>query len=320
MLAVSTAGVNKVYDGTTTATVTLSDNRVTGDVLTTGYGSAAFGDKNVGTGKTVSVSGITLTGTDAGNYTHNTTASTTANITAATLAVSAAGVNKVYDGTTTATVALSDNRVAGDVLTTGYGSAAFADKNAATAKPVSVSGITLTGADAVNYTHNTTASTTADITPAPLVVRALDASRAFGQPNPVFKASYTGFVNGETNTVLGGTLVLSTIANSGSPVGTYPITASGLTSTDYSITYSNGTLTITPLAPTMLAPTLLSTTEVLISWTAVSNRVYRVQYNPVLGTTNWTDLAGDVTAIGNTASKNDIRTSTNRFYRVQVLP
>jgi ATP phosphoribosyltransferase len=55
-------------------------------------------------------------------------------------------------------------------------------------------------------------------------------------------------------------------------------------------------------------------------WTAVSNGNYRVQYKPVLGTTNWSDLIGDVTATGNTASKNDIRTSTNRFYRVQVLP
>jgi MBG domain (YGX type)/YDG domain len=319
-LAVSATGVNKVYDGTTAATVTLSDNRVAGDVLTTGYGNAAFADKNVGTAKAVSVSGITLTGADAANYTHNTTTSTTADITAATLAVSAAGVNKVYDGATTATVTLSDNRVAGDVLTTGYGNAAFADKNVGTGKSVSVSGITLIGADAANYTHNTTASTTADISPAPLVVTALDASRAYGQPNPVFKASYTGFVNGETNTVLGGTLVLSTTADSSSPVGTYPITASGLTAINYSITYSNGTLTITPLAPTVLSITLVNTADVAITWSAISNRSYRVQYNPVLGSTNWTDLTGDVTATGNTACKTDPRTTTDRFYRVQVLP
>src|SRR5213078_3886838 len=104
-------GVNKVYDGTTAATVALSDNRVSGDVFTDSDTSAAFSDKNVGTGKTVTVSGISISGTDAGNYTFNTTAATTANITARALTITATGVNKVYDGTTTATVTLADNRV-----------------------------------------------------------------------------------------------------------------------------------------------------------------------------------------------------------------
>jgi len=136
------------------------------------YTAASFADKNVGTGKTVSVSGILIAGTDAGNYTFNTTASTTANITAKTLTVSATGANKAYDGTTTATVTLSDNRVAGDVLTTAYTSATFVDKNIGTAKAVSVSGITLTGTDSGNYTFNTTASATANITARAITVTA----------------------------------------------------------------------------------------------------------------------------------------------------
>ena len=52
-------------------------------MFTDSYTSATFADKNVGTGKTVSVSGISISGTDAGNYTFNTTATTTADITAA---------------------------------------------------------------------------------------------------------------------------------------------------------------------------------------------------------------------------------------------
>src|SRR5439155_25382354 len=111
-LTVSATGVNKVYDRTSSATVTLSDNRVAGDSLTDAYTSASFPDKNIGTGKTVNVSGITLSGTDAANYQlSSTTASTSANITARTLTVSATGNNKVYDGTTSAIVTLSDNRV-----------------------------------------------------------------------------------------------------------------------------------------------------------------------------------------------------------------
>ena len=43
-------------------------------VLTFGYGSSLFSDKNAGNGKTITVSGITLGGADAGNYTYNTSA------------------------------------------------------------------------------------------------------------------------------------------------------------------------------------------------------------------------------------------------------
>src|SRR5439155_4572721 len=100
-LTVSATGVNKVYDRTTNATVTLSDNRVSGDSLSTSYTSASFADKTVGTAKQVSVSGISLTGTDSGNYSANTTATTTANITAKALTVTGVTANnKVYDATT----------------------------------------------------------------------------------------------------------------------------------------------------------------------------------------------------------------------------
>jgi hypothetical protein len=89
--------------------------------------------------------GISITGVDAGNYTFNTTASTTADITARGLVVTATGINKVYDGMTTATVTLSDDRVSGDVFTTSYAVASFGDKNVGTGKPVSVSGISIAG-------------------------------------------------------------------------------------------------------------------------------------------------------------------------------
>ena len=50
-----------------------------------------------------------------------------------------------------------------------------------TGKIVTVSGITITGADAGNYTlANTTASTTADITPAPLTIAADNQIMVYG--------------------------------------------------------------------------------------------------------------------------------------------
>src|SRR5262249_58353529 len=116
---------------------------------------ATFADKDVGTGKGVSVSGISISGTDAGNYTFNTTATTTADITARALTVSAHGVNKVYDGTTAATVTFTDDRVAGDVFTVSD-SASFSDKNVGTGKPGTGTDISLHGTDACTYTVNTT--------------------------------------------------------------------------------------------------------------------------------------------------------------------
>ena len=164
-LTVTATGVNKVYDGTTVATVTLTDDRVAGDVFTVSHISATFLDGVPGLGKTVSVSGISINGTDAGNYTFNTTATTIADITPRRLTVTATGVNKVYDGTTAATVTLTDDRVAGDVFTVSYISATFLDGVPGLGKTVSVSGISISGTDAGHYKFNTTATTSANITP-----------------------------------------------------------------------------------------------------------------------------------------------------------
>jgi hypothetical protein len=61
---------NKVYDGNASANVTnrTLNGTVTGDTVSLTGGDATFSDKNVGTGKTVTLTGATLGGTDAGNY------------------------------------------------------------------------------------------------------------------------------------------------------------------------------------------------------------------------------------------------------------
>ena len=117
---------------------------------------------------------------------------------------------------------------------------------------------------------------------------------------------------------MGGTLAF--IRAPGETIGAHLITPSGLTSVNYTITFNPGTLTIVAPAPVILPLARLGTTNIVITWTAVSNAIYRVQYIPALGSTNWTDLVGDVTAISNSASKTDNMTPTNRFYRVRVLP
>ena len=65
-----------------------------GDVVTLSGGTATFADKNVGTGKTVTLTGAVLGGADAGNYMLGSVDTTTADITAAPVTVTAANKSK----------------------------------------------------------------------------------------------------------------------------------------------------------------------------------------------------------------------------------
>jgi hypothetical protein len=77
---------------------------------------------------------------------------------------------------------------------------------------------------------------------------------------------------------------------------------------------------LTPIAQPMLFPPAISSSNVLLSWTAESNKTYRLEFNSDLGPTNWNALPGDVTTLSNRAVKPDALTPSNRFYRVRVLP
>src|SRR5262249_17939097 len=142
------SAASKVYDGTATAQVTLTDTHIGSDSVSDSFGAAVFPSKNVGSGLPVSVSGISISGTDATNYTlQNVTANSTASISPRTLVVTATGVNKVYDASVTATVTLADNRVSGDSLTDSFASATFASANVGSGIVVTVTGISMSGTD-----------------------------------------------------------------------------------------------------------------------------------------------------------------------------
>ena len=233
-LTVTATANNKVYDGNTVAMVNLSDNRVTGDVLTVINTTATFDNKNAGTNKAVNVLGINTSGTDAGNYTFNTTATAAANITAKTLTITATANDKVYDGNANATVILNDNRLTGDVLSLANMAATFDNKNVGSNKPVAVTGISVSGTDAGNYTYNTSASATANITIAKLNYVAVAAAKVYGDANPSLNGTITGFVGTDTQaSATSGTLNFSTTANNTSNIGTYAINGSGLTAQNY---------------------------------------------------------------------------------------
>lgn len=79
----------------------------------------------------------------------------------------------------------------------------------------------------------------------PLTIQANDATRAYGQANPGFTATYTGLVNGDTASVVTG-LKFFTAADVTASVGTYTITPYDGFSAHYDITYLPGVLTVNP--------------------------------------------------------------------------
>jgi hypothetical protein len=83
------------------------------------------------------------------------------------------------------------------------------------------------------------------VEPAPLAVTADDKSRTRGRPNPPLTASYAGFVGGDIEADLDSPVVLTTTAVPTSPVGVYPIFASGTADANYAITHVNGVLIVT---------------------------------------------------------------------------
>ncbi|MEN9354506.1 MAG: hypothetical protein RL318_1831, partial [Fibrobacterota bacterium] len=150
------SALDKPYDGTPVAMVNVGTlgGKSAGDAVSLIYTSAAFDTKNVGTAKPVTVTGWSLSGADASNYSLPTIPALTAAITAKALTVSGVSAsNKAYDGTTVATVNAGTlgGKTSGDAVSLTFTSAAFDTKNVGTAKPVTVTGWTLSGADASNY-------------------------------------------------------------------------------------------------------------------------------------------------------------------------
>jgi hypothetical protein len=115
---------NKVFDGTTTATITSCTLSGSPTGVTCSAAAASFSDAAVGTGKTVTATGITLGGANAALYVlTSTTAITTANITAPpppttppTFIQANAGTGT---GVTTKTVSLGAATLAGDLVVVG---------------------------------------------------------------------------------------------------------------------------------------------------------------------------------------------------------
>ena len=116
--------------------------------------------------------------------------------------------------------------------------------------PVGSYAVSVSGLSSTNYTI-TYSNSTLTVMPAPLTVTVNNTDKVYGQPNPTFNAGYSGLVNGDTLSVLSGTVTFSTQATTSSSAGNYAVQASGLTASNYTIVYVAGTLTISPVPLTV---------------------------------------------------------------------
>ena len=133
---------------------------IAGDVFNGTY-TGAFSDKNVGTGKTVTIT-PSYAGADVSNYSVTDHSTITADITAKALTVSGiTASNKTYDATTSATLGTGTvsygGLVSGDTLTGTY-SGVFDNANVGTGKTVTITS-SYGGTDVNNYTITDQAST-----------------------------------------------------------------------------------------------------------------------------------------------------------------
>ncbi len=105
--------------------------------------------------------------------------------------------------------------------------------------------VTFTPSDTLNY-GSAAQTQTLSVNKAPLTATAANQSRVYGAGNPALTVSYAGFVNNETAAVLASAPTASTTATTASLPGVYPVTLTGGSAANYTLTLQPGLLAVTP--------------------------------------------------------------------------
>lgn len=243
---------------------------------------------------------ITPSGASSNNYTFSYVNGTlTITSQAASPSISFANASKTY-GDAAFTMTATSNSPGALSYSITSGSAAT----------ISSSGyVTITGAGTVTVTVNqaaagnyTAGSETATITIAKksLKVTANNVSRVYNTGNPSFTFTYTGFAGNDNEWSLASQPTATTTATTSSNVGTYPITVSGGTSGNYTLSYTNGILTVTGMAPTItFTNTNLAETGKIITLAATSNSSGVMSFSVANGTGSATLANGNKLTLKN---------------------
>lgn len=260
----TTVESTKIYDGTTDAKITnagtLSDN-YDGDNLMFTVGSAAYDNKNVGTGKTVAFTGFALAGDAAGNYKLIAQPTdTTADITVKEISINGAAVeaSRIYNGTTDAKITNEGTpsvNYDGENLKVAAGKAAYDNKNVGTGKKVTFSGFELSGSAAGNYKLIAQPrAVTADITvkEIKIVDTAVEASKVYDgstEAKITEKGTFDGLIDGDkVDIVTGNAAYDDRNVGNGKTVAFYDFALSGDDAANYVLSAppAGTTASITP--------------------------------------------------------------------------
>ena len=244
---------DKIYDGSDEATmifdnVVLEGKREEDDLFITAKGR--FDDKKAEKDKPVTIYDLELTGEDAGNYVFAKTGqqnTTTATITKRYVKVEGiTASDKVYDGTTAATINTKDavfvNMVEGDNLTVST-TGEFEDKNAGENKTVILGELVFGGADLENYRFaaiEQQKTATATISKKPVQVVAKASGKNFDEEDPELEYVAGALIEGDGAEYTG-----NVAREEGEDAGVYEIQIGTLSAgANYEIEYTPADFTI----------------------------------------------------------------------------
>lgn len=244
-ITVTAASSSKVYDGTTSSSA----------VPTVTTGSLAYNDalsytetydnRNTGLTHVMTASGAVSDMNGGLNYSVTLVPSTaTSVITPLPITVTPVASVKTYDGTTNpaagAIPTFAPSLGAGD---TPSFTESYSSKNVGTSLTMLTAGTVVDGNSGNNYAITLGTAPVGQINPAPLTVT-VSGSQTYGGANLTYVITgYSGFVPNENSNLVTGTLTCTPVT--GSPVGTYQASCSGLSAPNYAISYAV-TITVNP--------------------------------------------------------------------------
>ncbi|HEY6007096.1 MAG TPA: MBG domain-containing protein, partial [Geobacteraceae bacterium] len=300
--ATSSSGLPVTYTSSNTAVATVSGSTVT--ILSAGT--------------------TTITASQSGDNNFNAAQSVSQTLTVAKalLTVTATNASRVYGSANPTLGAIYSGFVNTDTQAV-LGGAPSVTTTATPATPAGNSTITaaIGTLTAANYTF-AFANGTLTITKAPLTVTPADASRVYGAADPTFTASYTGFVNGDTEAVVSGSPAFATTATAASPVGSYPIvtTVGSLGAANYGFVFSTATLTVTKANQSISFPPIPAKTygDAPFSLAAAATSGLPVSYtssNPAVATVSGSTVtilsAGTTTITASQGGDGNFNAATN---------
>ena len=262
-IQITADGAKKTYDGADLVKNTYVVKTIAADVTPDDYtSSTAFDVEGLGV-EGDSVSSVTVTGAqklagtsdnvpsaavilgaENANVTANydiTYVNGTLEVTPRAIQVNAASGTKTYDGTalvknSAAAATLASGDVLASVTVTGSQTDVGSSKNTASAAVIkNGDGVDVTSCYTITYTEGDL-----EVTPKSVTVKAADATKVYGAPEPAaFTATVDGLVGSDT-------LTYSVARATGENVGPYTITPEGAAKQgNYTVTYTTGTFTIT---------------------------------------------------------------------------